>query len=328
MLIKRTQRHNLSARIGPFTDQGCFLVAFFTGVISILSLKYLAAPQLVVTSVPVLIMLSYLALMLVFRRMRVDDDQAGDNLYYLGFLFTLTSLGCALFQYNGSSSKESIIQNFGIALATTIVGLICRVIFGQMRHDPVETEREVRMELAHVAGRLRDQMIQANNILDTASVAVRQQSAEVLAKYVGELNELVVESMRSSSEHVAALSQQTLAVTQETARIAALLREMAQRMGEVEGARRPAPEAEPFSSEFDELRGRVKEAALAAQGASNGAATDEALKRLEASMLETIDRIRSRVGSLAPEAGAEEGIESGDEAKMLEAGSSGPAVSS
>ena len=121
MLIKGTQRHNLTARIGPFTDQGCFLVAFFTGVISILSLKYLAAPQLVVTGVPVLIMLSYLALMLVFRRMRVDDDQAGDNLYYLGFLFTLTSLGCALFQYNGSSSKESIIQNFGIALATTIV---------------------------------------------------------------------------------------------------------------------------------------------------------------------------------------------------------------
>jgi hypothetical protein len=322
MLIKGTQRHNLTARIGPFTDQGCFLVAFFTGVISILSLKYLAAPQLVVTGVPVLIMLSYLALMLVFRRMRVDDDQAGDNLYYLGFLFTLTSLGCALFQYNGSSSKESIIQNFGIALATTIVGLICRVIFGQMRHDPVETEREVRMELAHVAGRLRDQMIQANNILDTASTAVRQQSAEVLAKYVVELNALVVDSMRSSQEHVAALSQQTLAMTQETSRLAALLREMAQRVEEAEAARRPAP----FAPEFEELRGRVKEAAIAAQDSANGEATDEALQRLEATMLETIDRIRSRVGSMPAEIRTEGDLESSDEAKPREADSDGQAV--
>ena len=315
MLIKKTQQHNIRDRIGPFTDQGCFLVAFFTGVISILSLKYLAAPQIVVTGVPVLIMLAYLSLMLVFRRMRVDDDQAGDNLYYLGFLFTLTSLGCALFQYDGSNSKESIIQNFGIALATTIVGLICRVIFGQMRHDPVETEREVRMELAHVAGRLRDQMIQANSILDTASTAVRQQSAEVLAKYITELNALVGESMRSSSEHVAALTQQTLAVTKETSRLAELLREMAQRVDDAEAPHRPSSKEEPFSVEFEELRGRVAEAALA----PHGAASDEALHQLEASMLETIDRIRARVGGFPSEREAEDEQDGEDDLQEDEA---------
>jgi hypothetical protein len=290
-------------------------------VISILSLKYLAAPQLVVTGVPVLIMLAYLSLMLVFRRMRVDDDQAGDNLYYLGFLFTLTSLGCALFQYDGSNSKESIIQNFGIALATTIVGLICRVIFGQMRHDPVETEREVRMELAHVAGRLRDQMIQANSILDTASTAVRQQSAEVLAKYIQELNTLVGEAMRSSSEHVTALSQQTLAVTQETSRLAALLGEMTQHIRGPQAPRGRAAEDDPLSAEFEELRGIIKKAAIATQSA----ASNEALNQLEVAMLETIDRIRARVGGFPSELRAEQ-EQAGDGDDLLEEASDDRAV--
>ena len=43
-----------------------------------------------VTSVPVLIMIGY-AVLLGARLFRLRDDQSGDNLYYMGFLFTLTS---------------------------------------------------------------------------------------------------------------------------------------------------------------------------------------------------------------------------------------------
>ena len=249
MLIKKFERGKAHSILGGFTDQGCFLLSFFTGLISILSLKYLGATQLIVTSVPVVIMLAYLALMLVFRRMRVDDDQAGDNLYYLGFLFTLTSLGCALFQYHGASSKESIIQNFGIALTTTIVGLICRVIFGQMRHDPVETEREVRMELAAVAGRLRDQIIETNKILDTASIAVRQQSAEHLSEYTQKIEELVAAALESSTAHITALSEQTLAMTAETAKLVEAVSAVVARVHNVPGVSSTAGEVLSQGSE-------------------------------------------------------------------------------
>ena len=237
MHIKQAKRRKKGETLGSFTDQSCFLVAFASGALSIMSLKYLGARQIVVTLVPVVIMLSYLALMISFRRLRVDDDQAGDNLYYLGFLYTLVSLGCALFQYSGASSRESIIQNFGIALTTTIVGLICRVVFGTMRHDPVETEREIRKQLTTVAARLRDQLIQANHIFETASVAVQQQSAEALAGYAQKLDEMVTTSLQGTSTHLTALTEHTQAMSSETAKLVSAVGSLVERVNAVEAPR-------------------------------------------------------------------------------------------
>ena len=102
-----------------------------------------------VTSVPVLIMIGY-AVLLGARLFRLRDDQAGDNLYYMGFLFTLTSLAVSLYQFSAAGSAEQIVQNFGIAIASTIAGITLRILFNQMRRDPVEVEAIARMELAEV----------------------------------------------------------------------------------------------------------------------------------------------------------------------------------
>ena len=110
---------------------------------------------LYVTFVPVAIMLAYALLIWLARSLRLRDDQAGDNLYYMGFLFTLTSLGVSLYQFNAARAAEEIVQNFGIAIGSTISGIALRVIFNQMRHDPVEVERTMRLELAEAARRVR-----------------------------------------------------------------------------------------------------------------------------------------------------------------------------
>jgi len=41
-----------------------------------------------------------LLIWLAARACGLRDDQAGDNLYYMGFLFTLTSLGVSAYQFN------------------------------------------------------------------------------------------------------------------------------------------------------------------------------------------------------------------------------------
>src|SRR4051794_1412408 len=51
-----------------------------------------------VTAVPVLVMIGYAIMLGVARLFRLRDDQSGDNLYYMGFLFTLTSLAVSLYQ--------------------------------------------------------------------------------------------------------------------------------------------------------------------------------------------------------------------------------------
>jgi hypothetical protein len=110
-----------------------------------------------VTSVPVLIMIGY-ALLLGARLFRLRDDQSGDNLYYMGFLFTLTSLAVSLYQFSSAGSAEQIVQNFGIAIASTIAGITLRIIFNQMRRDPVEVESTARLELAEASRRVKREL--------------------------------------------------------------------------------------------------------------------------------------------------------------------------
>jgi hypothetical protein len=110
-----------------------------------------------VTSVPVLIMIGYGALLWV-RLFRLRDDQAGDNLYYMGFLFTLTSLAVSLYQFSSEGSAEQIVQNFGIAIASTIAGIALRILFNQMRRDPVEVEATARLELAEASRRVKREL--------------------------------------------------------------------------------------------------------------------------------------------------------------------------
>jgi hypothetical protein len=114
--------------------------------------------QLYVTFVPIAAMFAYALLITLARGLRLRDDQSGDNLYYMGFLFTLTSLGVSLYEFSASRAAEEIVQNFGIAIGSTIAGIGLRVLFNQMRRDPVEVERTMRLELAEASRRVRREL--------------------------------------------------------------------------------------------------------------------------------------------------------------------------
>lgn len=111
-----------------------------------------------VTAVPVLVMVGYAVVLGVARLFRLRDDQSGDNLYYMGFLFTLTSLAVSLYQFDAARSAEQIVQNFGIAIASTIAGITLRILFNQMRRDPVEVEATARLELAEASRRVKREL--------------------------------------------------------------------------------------------------------------------------------------------------------------------------
>jgi ElaB/YqjD/DUF883 family membrane-anchored ribosome-binding protein len=111
-----------------------------------------------VTSVPVLTMIGYALILGLARVFHLRDDQSGDNLYYMGFLFTLTSLAVSLYQFNAEGSAAPIVQNFGIAIASTIAGITLRILFNQMRRDPIEVEATARMELAEASRRVKREL--------------------------------------------------------------------------------------------------------------------------------------------------------------------------
>jgi ElaB/YqjD/DUF883 family membrane-anchored ribosome-binding protein len=127
-----------------------------SGYITFAKLNDFSAAQ--VTTVPVLIMVGYAVVLGMARLFRLRDDQSGDNLYYMGFLFTLTSLAVSLYQFSSEGAAEQIVKNFGIAIASTIAGIALRIFFNQMRRDPVEVEATARMELAQASRKMKREL--------------------------------------------------------------------------------------------------------------------------------------------------------------------------
>jgi hypothetical protein len=166
------------APVDSIVDKYGFLIAAVVGITSIVLLKMLNVGQILVTGAPLLVMGAYAVVVLVSRRFQLREDQSGDNLYYLGFLYTLTSLSLALWQGLGEPAK--IIGDFGIALATTIAGLMLRVFFNQMRVDQTEIEATARIQLTKAAGSLRSELDSAVLDLNHFRRATQQSLADGL----------------------------------------------------------------------------------------------------------------------------------------------------
>jgi len=185
-------------------------------------------PAIFVTAVPVLIMLLYALLLGVARLFRLRDDQSGDNLYYMGFLFTLTSLAVSLYQFSASVSSEQIVQNFGIAIASTIAGIALRILFNQMRRDPVEVEARARLELADASRRVRREldssvlefgyfrrmsqqsMVDALVELEALFAATKDHLAALMSDLARSTYKPLEDASKASSEAMAQLTSQTM----------------------------------------------------------------------------------------------------------------------
>lgn len=187
-----------------FRGSVAILCAGILGIGYIFGAKQWGLSQTLVTLGPVLVMVLYAAL-LHTPAFRLRDDQAGDNLYYLGFLYTLTSIATSLLEYTEGRDADVIVTNFGIAVSTTIVGLMLRLYFNQMRGDTVDVERVTRMELAEAARRMRTE-------LDNAVLELKQfqratlQSVEGSFTTMRELTEETLKTLVTSAEEFSKVS--------------------------------------------------------------------------------------------------------------------------
>ena len=268
---------------GTDPSAGANVVVFMSfvaaGCAYIILAKLKGIEQFYVTFVPVGTMIAYALLISLARGLRLRDDQSGDNLYYMGFLFTLTSLGVSLYQFSATRAAEEIVQNFGIAIGSTIAGIGLRVIFNQMRRDPVEVEQRMRLELAEAARRVRRE-------LDSSVVEfgyfrrTAQQSAADSFDHMTERFDDVVAKLLASLEEVTA----KLSVPVEAA-----ARQLGDATGEVSrsmGATLAANAAQ-LSTETERLSSRV--------GAISGA-LDDVVTKLQS--MQTPDRVYA--GQLEP----------------------------
>lgn len=259
-------------RLSTVEDKWLFLAVLLCGFAGIFALKLLGYPQLIITAWPVGCMLLYLAVVLLQPAFRLRDDQTADNFYYLGFLYTLGSLAMALWRFLEGDGAETVLESFGIALATTILGLAIRVFLGQFRRDPVQFEREARLALADTATRLRAELdgavLEFNSFRRATQQAIAEGFAEATAqaqsaleestRAVGETAHAAVQSIeRATAEH----AEQARQFGQMTAKAGSALDKLARRVEQIEApndllAQRLAPTIAALQAAAEAIRAR------------------------------------------------------------------------
>ena len=87
-------------------------------------------------------------------------EQKADSVYYMGFILTLVAMTSSLvaLAYDDALQFNAIVINFGLALATTILGLAIRIMWLQLSsQDLADAEANLKDKILKRAQELQDQ---------------------------------------------------------------------------------------------------------------------------------------------------------------------------
>lgn len=86
---------------------------------------------------------AYMVTILIFFKGE-SRNRLADNCYYLGLIYTLISLVIVLHQQQEGTSVELVLSAFGVALATTIAGIVARLFLQERAVTEVEAQEYLR----------------------------------------------------------------------------------------------------------------------------------------------------------------------------------------
>ena len=189
-----------------------FIVAFLVGAIGTISLKENGVPAVYSIALFFFVVLAYIVYCSHSAGL-VRPEILGDNIYYLGFLLTLVSLSYTLYKFTSLNNEiDQIIENFGIALSSTLIGVVGRVYFNQTQDDGDEIsalstpalDKNLRQELA-----LREELISQakalaheSSLLSASLTESTQQLHQKIQETALALRELT-ESLKNNGKEMA-----------------------------------------------------------------------------------------------------------------------------
>lgn len=195
-----TKRARVIDRFSSVEDHFVFLGFYLVGALIVFIMRLGTAWH---ASIPVILLVllvaGYAAFVYLSGRYHLREDKSADNVYYLGFLFTVTTLGVALIRYYyRTTDVDQIIGDLGLGLFTTIAGLIGRIILSQLRIDPNEITTKAKGMLAQAVKESRaglsDMNEQMRRVRDH-TVQVMTESSDTLKKSSDALDEVARKSI-------------------------------------------------------------------------------------------------------------------------------------
>ena len=206
-------------QINKFDYRIVFLTIYFVGLVILYSASKADDKPFLMVGLSIVLMLLYA----IYAYSYVEStnlSQIADSAYFLGFLFTLSSITMALVDYVAIKDAEkqigSIVNMFGFALLTTIMGLLIKLLLERIKPSVndltdktfTEFERTVSkfdLQLGSTADKFKmfEKLVldklekQVDQITKQLNVAVNQ-STQTLTKHVEESVISLRDSMRDS----------------------------------------------------------------------------------------------------------------------------------
>lgn len=152
--------------VPTFNTQRLFLVVLGLKLVSsFLGWKF-QSPWFLGFSIPLALMAVYI--LLGSRRSRSDlsDDKFADTCYYLGFIFTITSIIFCLFDLPNIGTKiQEIAVRFGAAMVSTVFGLGVRVYLVSFKQDAADAVQEAEDAVIDATRKFTEQLTLARERL-------------------------------------------------------------------------------------------------------------------------------------------------------------------
>ena len=152
-----------------------FVIALLVGVVIIIATRLFGASDPLFSSLIAAVLASVTIGLLAGYQWRKKDqiaqtdpigiDRIGDELYYIGLIFTLVSLIIGLIfisiaeQYETREAVTHLVGSFAIALISTLVGIVLRVVFQSVHRADIQTGPGVRLLDPSLSGNARDEKI-------------------------------------------------------------------------------------------------------------------------------------------------------------------------
>lgn len=140
---------------------------------------------------PLGIMMLYIIVGLRRQKREISDEKFADTCYYLGFIFTITSIIFSLFDLPQIGTRMTAIAvRFGAAMVSTVLGLGVRVYVVSFRRDLEDAVRSAEEELIEAFGRLRERAAVTFEKLAAFETRVDAAASASIAKVQGGVEQL------------------------------------------------------------------------------------------------------------------------------------------
>jgi len=190
----RFQSHSRDA-----LDKWAFFIALLVGSAGIVALRFAGLVHEPMADIAgwlaiipaVLAIAGYAVYAFRTPQSQVNLDQTADNAYYLGLLFTLVSLIFALWHVQNLLTENDLdartvtvlelLPDFGLALVSTVAGIVARVVLQQFRGGIEEAEERAQFELSYATAEFRDKLYVAVGDFTNAARAATSAVGDITA---------------------------------------------------------------------------------------------------------------------------------------------------